>query len=134
MRLSDLRPSRARPSTFRLIGRPARLGLTVVEVLVALVLVAVGLLAVAGASALALRTATSVSRERMAVRQADRRLAWLTAAGCSSASTGTDSAAEMRERWSISDSLVGVARVETSVAWQAGARQRVQTLRSAMVC
>ncbi|MCY7379810.1 MAG: hypothetical protein LH467_10810 [Gemmatimonadaceae bacterium] len=105
-----------------------------VEVLVALVLVAVGLLAVAGASALALRTANSASRERLAVRHADRRLAWLTAAGCTSASTGTDSAAGMRERWSMADSLDGVAIVETSVAWRAGARQRKLTLRSAVVC
>lgn len=100
----------------------------------ALVLVAIGLLAVAGASALTLRTANSVSRERVAVRHADRRLARLAAAGCSGSSTGTDSTAGMRERWSISDSLGGVASVEASVAWQSGARQRVLTLRSAVVC
>ncbi|MEO7855746.1 MAG: hypothetical protein ABIU76_01940 [Gemmatimonadaceae bacterium] len=105
-----------------------------VEVLVALVLVAAGLLAMAGASALALRTANSASRERLAVRHADRRLAWLTAAGCTTASAGTDSAAGMRERWIVADSLDGVTSVETSVAWQAGVRQRVLTLRSALVC
>ena len=114
--------------------RRARPGLTVVEVLVALVLVSVGLLAIAGASALALRTATAASFERRAVRHADRRLARLTAAGCTSAGVGSDSAAGLRERWSIADSLGGVAAVETSVEWLAGARRRVLTLRSALVC
>ena len=112
----------------------ARRGITVVEVLVALVLVSVGLLAMAGTSALAFRTATSASRERLAVRQADRRLSRLTAAGCASATAGTDSAHGMRERWSMADSLGGVASVEASVEWQAGARRRVLTLRSALVC
>lgn len=124
-----MRHSRCTP-----IGHRALRGLTVVEVLVALVLVAVGLLAMAGTSALTFRTATSASRERLAVRQADRRLARLTAAGCASATAGTDSAAGMRERWSMADSLFGVASVETSVEWQAGARRRVLTLRSALVC
>ena len=129
MRLSGTRTCRCNP-----IRQPARPGFTVVEVLVALVLVAVGLLAIAGASALAFRAASSVSRERLAVRQADRRLARLTAAGCTSASTGTDSAEGMRERWSMADPVGGVASVETSVEWQAGARLRVLTLRSALVC
>ena len=144
MRLSGPRRSRPRRSsmrrsstrTFRCnpIHHLARPGLTVVEVLVALVLVAVGLLAIAGASALALRAASLVSRERLAVRQADRRLARLTAAGCTSASAGTDSVGGMLERWTIADSLGGVASVEASVEWQAGARLRVLTLRSALVC
>lgn len=111
-----------------------RRGFTVVEVLVALVLVSVGLLAVAGASALALRAATAASLERLAVRQADRRLARLTAAGCTGAGAGTESTAGMRERWSVAGSLSGVAAVETSVEWQAGPRRRVLTLRSAVVC
>lgn len=111
-----------------------RRGITVVEVLVALVLVAGGLLAIAGASALAVRAATSASRERLAVRQADGRLARLSATGCASAMAGTDSAAGMRERWWKSDSAGGVASVEASVEWLAGARRRVLTLRSALVC
>lgn len=129
MRHSRVHHSRSTPTR-----HPARRGITVVEVIVALVLVAVGLLAIAGTSALAFRTATSASRERLAVRQADRRLARLTAAGCASATAGTDSAAGMRERWSMADSLGGVASIEASVAWQAGARRRVLTLRSALVC
>ena len=112
----------------------ARRGITVVEVLVALLLVTGGLLAIAGSSALAVRAATSASRERLAVRQADHRLARLSASGCASALAGTDSAAGMRERWRMADSMGGVASVETSVEWQAGARRRVLTLRSALVC
>ena len=129
-----MRHSRVHHSCSTPTRHPARRGITVVEVIVALVLVAVGLLAIAGTSALAFRTATSASRERLAVRQADRRLARLTAAGCASATAGTDSAAGMRERWSMADSLGGVASIEASVAWQAGARRRVLTLRSALVC
>ncbi len=124
LRHAPLRPARVN----------ARRGITVVEVLVALVLVAVGLLAIAGTSALSLRTATSASRERLAVRQVDRRLARLTAAGCASAATGTDSVQGMRERWSVADSGGGVASIEASVEWQAGARRRALTLRSALVC
>ena len=129
-----MRHSRVRHFCFNPTRNRARRGITVVEVLVALVLVAVGLLAMAGTSALAFRTAMAASRERLAVRQADRRLARLTAAGCASATAGTDSAAGMRERWSMADSLGGVASIEASVAWQAGARRRVLTLRSALVC
>ena len=129
MRYALVRHRRGNPIRSR-----ARRGITVVEVLVALLLVACGLLAIAGSSALAVRAATSASRERLAVRLADRRLARLSASECASAIAGTDSAAGMRERWWKADSMGGVASVEASVEWQAGARRRVLTLRSALVC
>ena len=129
MRYALVRCGRCNPIRSR-----ARRGITVVEVLVALLLVACGLLAIAGSSALAVRAATSASRERLAVRLADRRLARLSASECASAIAGTDSAAGMRERWWQADSMGGVASVEASVEWQAGARRRVLTLRSALVC
>ncbi len=118
-------------------GRP-RAGLSVVEVLVALVVVSVGLLGMAGTSALSLRTATSAAREWRAVRRLELRLAALAAAGCTGAATGSAGALEegdgVRERWTEAAPLRGAALVEVAADWRDGARVRETVLRSAILC
>ncbi|HET7189586.1 MAG TPA: hypothetical protein VFI52_15650 [Gemmatimonadaceae bacterium] len=113
-----------------------RAGLTVVEVLAALVMVSVGLLGVAGTSALALRTASFASRERHALGRLQLRLATLAAAGCGSASSGSVAAAAdgVREEWTVGPELRGAALVTASVEWRDGAGSRAMTARSAIVC
>ncbi len=113
-----------------------RAGLTVVEVLTALVMVSVGLLGMAGTSALALRTTSFASRERLALGRLQLRLATLAAAGCGSASSGSaeDVVVTMREQWTVGPELRGAALVNASVEWRAGAGKRAMTASSAIVC
>ena len=113
-----------------------RAGLTVVEVLAALVIVSVGLLGMAGTSALSLRTVASATRERRALRRIDLRLAALSATGCSRAVGGstTDSRDSLRERWTVAAVNGGAALVDERVEWRDGARMRSVAYRSAILC
>lgn len=115
---------------------PVRSGLTVVEVLAALVVVTVGLLGMAGTSALSLRTAAAVTRERRALRRLDLRLAALAAAGCGRAVGGdvTTAMDSLHERWVVGPVVRGSALVEVRVDWREGARVRSTTHRSAILC
>lgn len=124
MRAAPLSRSRARP------------GLTVVEVLAALVMVSVGLLGMAGTSSLALRTASFASRERRALGRLQLRIATLAAAGCESASSGSvaEGGDGVREQWTVGTEQRGVALVTASVEWRDGARTRTTTARSAILC
>lgn len=124
-----------RSAPFRLRFR-ARAGLTVVEVLAALVIVSVGLLGMAGTSALALRTASFAARERHALGRLQLRLAALAAAGCGSASSGSadDASRGVREQWTVGSQLRGAALVSASIEWRDGAATRALTARSAIVC
>lgn len=124
---------RAAPFRSRLRPRP---GLTVVEVLAALVIVSIGLLGMAGTSALALRTASFASREHRALARLQLRLAALAAAGCGSASSGAaeDASNGVREQWMVAPELRGAALVSASIEWRDGAGIRTLTARSAIVC
>lgn len=114
---------------------PLRAGITVVEVLVALIVVSVGLLGIAGTSALALRTASFASRERLALGRLQLRLAALAAAGCGSASSGSAAGGDgVREQWTVGPELRGAALVHASVEWHEGAGMRAMTARSAILC
>ena len=126
MRIVYPRPARA----------PARSGLAVVEVLVALVIVSVGVLAMAGTSSLSLRTAATATRERLAVRRVNHRLAVLAASGCARAESGvSDGAGDgMRERWTVGPPTAGVALLEASTEWRESNGPRAVVLRSAILC
>lgn len=114
----------------------SRRGLTIVEVLVALVLVTIGLLGMAGSSALMLRRATDSARERRAVERASSRLALLAAAGCTRPSSGASGwpTDRMHERWSVLAPAAGVVRLEARVAWMGARRMDSLVLRSAVLC
>ena len=116
--------------------KSARAGLTVVEVLVALVIVSVGLLGIAGTSTLALRTTTAAARERAALSRAELRLATLAASGCAVPTTGASGSldAGVRERWSVSVPVRGMAMVDASADWRERGRIRSLVLRSAIPC
>jgi prepilin-type N-terminal cleavage/methylation domain-containing protein len=113
-----------------------RSGLTLVEVLVALVIVSVGLLGVAGTSALALRTTTAAAREQAALGRLELHLAALAAARCAPAITGSvgDLDSGVRERWTQSAPSRGVALVDATAEWRDGGVIRSIALRSAILC
>ena len=114
----------------------ARSGLSVVEVLVALMLVAIGLLGIAGSSALALRTALAAAGEHRAARQATSRLAQLSASGCTLARSGaaTDTIRQIREQWIVTSPAGGYAIATDSVDWLDGRGRRSLTLATAIKC
>ena len=75
-----------------------RRGLSIVELLVALVLLAVGLLGITASTALALRRQAQGTHERDATARAWRRLERLRALGCSPSSGSVDDG-RIEERW-----------------------------------
>jgi Tfp pilus assembly protein PilV len=114
----------------------ARSGLTVVEVLAALVVVSVGLLGMAGTATLSLRTVNAARRERQALRRLDLRQALLAAGGCTRAAGGvaSDSRDSIHEQWTVAAPLGGAALVEARAVWREGGRMRAIVQRSAILC
>lgn len=113
-----------------------RRGLTLVEVMIALVLVAVGLLGIAGASALSLRALGEHAGALRATRQASLRMARLESGGCPGAHGGVamDEMTGMRERWVVGPPLDGAVLVDDSLAWTSGGRPRQLVVHSALLC
>jgi len=113
-----------------------RRGVSIVEVLVALVLLAIGLLGVAGNGAIAMRASGGAARERRAAQRAADRLATLREEGCAVARSGTlvDPGAALVERWTVGTVAGGAALVDAEVRWRAPAGQRVLLLRGGILC
>jgi Tfp pilus assembly protein PilV len=114
----------------------ARAGISVVEVIVALMLITIGLLAVAGSSALALRTSLEATRRREAAHRVASRYARLEAAGCSHAAAGSDSdvGRMIQERWVVVSRTAAFVIVADSITWT-GPRGRVtRSLTGAIPC
>jgi prepilin-type N-terminal cleavage/methylation domain-containing protein len=128
--------SRMRFARSPLAPTRARSGLTIIEVLAALMVVSVGLLGMAGAAALSLRTVGEVTRERRALRRLDLRLAGLAAAGCGRAMGGTasDPRDSVHELWTVAAMVAGAALVDARVEWREGAGMRSIAHRSAILC
>jgi Tfp pilus assembly protein PilV len=116
--------------------RRARSGLTVVEVLAALVIVSVGLLGMAGTTTVLLRAATTSAQERQALRRLELRLALLNAGGCQRAISGSagDPGDGVTERWTVDAVNGAAALVELRTDWRDGARVRQLVRRSAILC
>ena len=117
-------------------GGSQRGGISVVEVLVALVLLAAGLLGVAGSGAIAMRASTSSARERRAVQRAADRVALLRSEGCAGARSGalTDVAAALTERWTVGFGAGGAVPIDVEVRWRAPAGPKTFLLRSGILC
>ncbi len=113
-----------------------RSGLSVVEVLVALVIVTVGLLGMAGSTALALRTTTDAARRRDAAQWAASRIALLAAQGCAVASSGVANASGARftEQWVVLSRADGFMTVVDTVRWSSARGARSYSLGSAIPC
>ena len=113
-----------------------RSGLSVVEVLVALMIVSIGLLGIAGSTALALRTTLDAAHGREAAQRAASRVALLAAGGCDRATGGavSDVDRQVSERWTIVARANGFATVTDSVSWMSARGARSFSLTSAITC
>ena len=113
-----------------------RRGMSVVEVLVALMLLSVGLLAVAGSTTLALRSALDAGRTREATQRVSSRIARLAAAGCIHARSGSDVGAGsmLHEHWSVAAPAAGFSLVTDSVSWMSARGARSFVVTSAIPC
>ena len=123
--------------TSSLPTRPRRRsGLSIVEVLVALMLVAIGLMGIAGSTALALRTTHDATRRREATELATTRLSQLYAAGCAQASAGShaDSTRHIDEHWWVAARANGLATVTDSLAWTGARGWRTLVLTTGITC
>ena len=114
----------------------SRAGLSVVEVLVALMLVSLGLLGLAGSTALALRTSLDAAHRRDATQRVMSRFAILEAGGCASARAGAtaDSAHDLTEQWIVGARVNGLITITDSVRWMSARGRTSFTLTSAFAC
>ena len=114
----------------------ARTGLSVVEVLVALMLVSIGLMGIAGSTALALRTTLDSAHRREAAQRAASRIALLSANGCrrSVAGSASDTNGQVSEHWTIGPPVNGFAVVTDSVSWLSARGPQSFFLASAITC
>ena len=115
---------------------PLRCGLSVVEVLVALMLVSIGLLGIAGSTALALRTTLDAAHRRAAAQRVASRFALLEAVGCSNARAGSaaDSLHDLTEQWTVVTRANGFTIITDSVQWMSARGPRSFSLASAFTC
>jgi prepilin-type N-terminal cleavage/methylation domain-containing protein len=111
-------------------------GLTLVEVMVALVIVAVGLLGLAGSSALLLRSALSQAAAHRASQLSALRTTALAAIGCAAMRDGSriDGPTGIRERWQVGAPTNGVVTVDDSLEWSSDGRIHHLLVRGAVVC
>lgn len=114
----------------------ARRGMSVVEVLVALMLLSVGLLAIAGSTTLALRSTIDASRTREATQRVSSRIARLAAAGCLHARSGSvvNPGSALDEHWSVAAPAAGFSLVTDSVSWMSARGSRSFVVTSAIPC
>lgn len=115
---------------------PIRDGLTLVEVMLALVLVAVGLLGIAGSTALMFRAVTSQTASLRATRQGALRVAQLSAAGCAGARSGRadDARTGLAERWWLGPVVNGAQTIDDTLTWNNRGAPAVLIVRSALLC
>jgi len=113
-----------------------RSGLSVIEVLVALILVSVGLMGIAGSTALALRTTLESTRRRHAAQRVESRFAQLSAAGCAHAVGGNDSDTpqQLSEQWAVAARVNGFATISDTVTWMTASGTKSFSMSSAIAC
>ena len=116
--------------------RRLRTGLSVVEVLVALMLVSLGLLGITGSTALALRSTLDAAHRRAAADRVASRFALLAAGGCVNVNAGSaaDAAHDLTERWMVVARANGFATITDSVQWMSARGPASFTLTSAFAC
>ena len=116
--------------------RRNRAGMTIVEVIVALILVSIGLLGMAGSTALALRAAHDATQRRNSTHRLVSRHSQLAAAGCSGATSGsvTDTARALTETWLVTVQPSGFALVTDSLRWMTVRGPRSFVLSNAFPC
>ncbi len=112
-----------------------RRGLSIVEVMVALVLITIALLGMAGSVAIAVRQITDANGRRIAVHDARTRFGVLAAEGCLRATSGirSDTVTGLREHWIVSsDARFGY--VTDTIVWNSPRGARSLTVQSAFAC
>ena len=106
-------------------------GLSIVEVLVALMLVTIALLGMAGSTTLALRQVNDAASRRAATHGALTRFGVLAAEGCLRATA--DPQRGIREHWIVTGDA-NFARISDTLAWTSPRGPRVISLDFAFAC
>lgn len=113
----------------------SRRGLSVVEVLVALMLVSVALLGIAGSTALALRQTFDAAKRRAVAHRAHTRLDLLASQGCLRASSGMLTSVDGSiEHWIVAAGPSAFGLVTDTITWRSGGGVRVVALTGAFPC
>lgn len=128
MRSHGRSPGRSRPP------HGARAGVTLVELLVALVLVTIGLLALAGSTAAATSAATRGARQSDAAVVARARMESLAGRRCATIAGGAHASPRHRERWLVVAARAGAKRLRVEVEIDAPGGARRATLEGTIPC
>lgn len=83
------------------VGRPARTGFTLVELIVAMLMLTIGLLGLAGVGAVVLKQMKGGTNQTIAASIAQSRFEQMEGDGCASVISGTATVRGMTETWTV---------------------------------
>ncbi|HEX9483989.1 MAG TPA: hypothetical protein VF929_05390 [Gemmatimonadaceae bacterium] len=113
----------------------SRAGLSVVEVLVALMIVTIALIGIAGSTSLVVRQTFDAAKRRAMAHRAHTRLGILASQGCSGATSGTFTSSDGTvEHWTFGTALPAFGIVSDTITWRSGGGVRVVALNGAFPC
>jgi prepilin-type N-terminal cleavage/methylation domain-containing protein len=121
-----------RPATSRGTRR-SRSGVTMIEMMVALVIIGVGLLALAGSATLVTRLMGGGTRQALAATLAQSRLEQLRATSCATLASGTDTTRSIVTKWTVTTITRG-RDVTLTVKYPMARGPRIQSFRTVVPC
>jgi prepilin-type N-terminal cleavage/methylation domain-containing protein len=114
-------------------ARP-RSGLTLVEMMVAIMIVTVGLLGLAGSSAYVIRQVSGGANQSIAANAIQSRLEWMRSVPCSQIKDSTATNRGVREHWVPGPTHNGILWVRDTIRYSVGGTPRTQTYTMTVPC
>jgi prepilin-type N-terminal cleavage/methylation domain-containing protein len=112
----------------------ARSGLTLVEMMVAVVVLAVGLLGLASTSAVVTRQVGGGARQSMAAGVIQSRLEWIRSMPCDAIEDDEAETRGVGERWTRGDLANGILSVELTATFSVAGHERVRVYTVPVYC
>jgi prepilin-type N-terminal cleavage/methylation domain-containing protein len=111
-----------------------RSGMTLVEMMVAVVILSVGLLGLAGTSAVVTRQVSGGASQSIAANAIQSRLEWMRSLPCSAIKDSTATNRGVREHWILGPTANGVLWVRDTVQYSVGGTRRTHTYTMTVPC
>jgi prepilin-type N-terminal cleavage/methylation domain-containing protein len=129
-------PTSAHPATAPAGDGPTarRAGLTLVEMMVAVVILAVGLLGLASTAAVVTRQVGGGAQQSLAANAIQSRFEWMYSVPCSTITDSTTKNRGVTEHWVPGAKVNGILWVVDSVRYSVGGTARVQTYTMTVPC
>ena len=135
MRYTTLRPRRRRGATAR--PRALRRGVTIVEMVVAIVVLAIGIIGLAGTAAMVARQMTGGAQQTVAATVAQTRFERLASVSCAAliaTPSGTSTFRGITESWTVIAGSNGTLRLDVTLSYPTSRGPRSVSYASMRAC